>query len=168
MITRKFFINLILLAVFAGLAIFALGKTQLKDKTKWIFILVIVGIFFIVSRKADWAGKIDQALFSPTDIDHSCGDAKVSEDRKTFLKDMAGRIYTDIYNTPLFGHDCSVYTEANALCDEELIYVADYYKKYLTSGVSIYSNLSGWNGEYTLFCDFDTLKAHLSRIGQRS
>lgn len=166
--TRKVIIGLVLLGGFVSLAIFALGRTQLKPRSQITLIIVFALIFWIVMRKGDWTGKIDQALFAPTDIDHSCGEAKVSESRKDYLKDVASRLYDDIYDTSWFGHDCSLYTEANGLCDEELVYVAEYYKKYLTSGTSIYNDLAGWNGEFTVFCSFSPLMQHLSKIGQRS
>lgn len=159
---------MLLFAATMAVAIYLLGRTQVSNKSKWTIIVVLGLVIFIIMRKADWAGKIDQALFAPRDIDHDCGDVKVSEDRKDYLKGVADQIYNDIYNTPITGHSCGIYTEANGLCDEELVYVAEYYKKYLTSGRSIYNDLSGWDGEYTIFCDFDSLKAHLSKIGQRS
>lgn len=151
-----------------GLSVYALGKMNVQARTKLFVLLVIAIAIIFVMRRTDISGKVDQALFAPKDIDHNCVTARITDDRKKFLKDIAGRIYTDIYDTPGTGHDCDLYTEANALCDEELEYVAVYYKQYLSNGVSIYNEWSGWNGEYTLLCDIDAFKAHLARIGQRS
>lgn len=135
-------------------------------RVKLIIIIVALLVLWYVIKQFDLINRIKR-LFEPRFIDYSCnptgGSFRISNDRINYLNGVAQKIYDDIYNTPYSGHNCNIYIEANQLCDEELAYVGQQYRKALTRGISIWTDLGQ---EYTLSCDFDTLRAHLSKVGE--
>lgn len=137
----------------------------MTNKTKLIIIISLLITVVIIFRRTDLWTRIKR-LFLKKYVNYDCkpDSLRVDDDRKQYLEALASKIYSDIYNTSvLFGHDCDVYEEANALCDEELIYVAQHYRKSLTRGISIKSDLET---QFTLACDFDIFIAHLSKVGE--
>lgn len=140
----------------------------MSAKMKFIVIILVIIAIIVIARKTDLINRIKR-LFEPRYIDYNCNptggtkDGRVSNSRIPYLNSMAQQIYDDIHNTPYSGHNCSIYEEANLLCDEELAYVAQQYRKALTRGTSIYSDL---DTQWTIVCDFDTLRAHLAKVGE--
>lgn len=137
-----------------------------SGRTRLVIIIIVAIILYYVIKQFDLINRIKR-LFEPRFIDYSCnptgGTMKIADNRIAYLNNVAQRIYDDIYNTPYTGHDCKLYTEANQLCDEELAYVAQQYRKALTRGLSIYTDL---DSQWTIACDFDSLRAHLSKVGE--
>lgn len=137
----------------------------MSNRTKLILILLIVLVAYIIARRLDLFTKI-RRLFIKKYINYDCipnESGRVSDDRKQFLESVASKIYSDIYNTPYTGHDCTLYESAYDLCDEELQYVAQHYRKALSRGSSIVQDLGE---EFTLVCDFDIFIARLQKIGE--
>lgn len=141
-------------------------KLLIIKHRKIIIITIILIVVFFIARKNWWRVK---ALIQPRVINTENGKTTVSPGREPYLQQLADKIYQDIYDTPVTGHTESLYTEANALSDVELLYLSRYYKRSLTSGVTIYSDLqSEW---FALFgSTYDAVNAlanHLSKIGER-
>lgn len=88
---------------------------------------------------------------------------------KSFIENLADNIYRDIYETPWSGHNSTYYEEANTLSDSDLLYMADYYKEFLTKGVGLFEDMD--NESYTVFTDnffsnaADVMKTRLIQIG---
>lgn len=137
---------------------------MLSARTKMILIIVGIIVLIIIVKRTDLITRI-RRLFTRRYINYDCTptNAKVSDSRIAYLEGIASQIYDDIYNTPYTGHNCTLYQTANALCDEELVYVAQHYRKALSRGTSIVQDLQG---QWTFFCDFDTFIAHLQKVGE--
>lgn len=135
----------------------------IKDNKKIIIVIIVVIVAFFVIR--NYLPQI-KLYFQPKNIDLQPGESvEISETRKRYLESLAGRVYADIYSTSTFtGHDDSVYIEANAVTDNELLYMAGYYKKYLSSGVSMWQDI---DDEAYLIQSPTDLQQHLSKIGER-
>lgn len=130
-------------------------------------IWTIVGlVVFFIARKNWWRVK---ALIQPRVINTENGKTTVSPGREPYLHQLADKIYQDIHDTPFTGHTESLYKEANALSDVELLYLSRYYKRSLTSGDTIYSDLQ--NEWFAIFgSTYDAVNAlanHLSKIGEK-
>ena len=138
----------------------------LSPRAKLILIIVLAIVLVVIVRRTNIIATIKR-WFTPRYIDYNCTPAsatgKVSPDRTAYLDSIAQKIYDDIYNTPYTGHDCTLYQTANALCDEELVYVAEQYRKALSRGTSIVQDLQT---QWTLLCDFDIFIAHLQKVGE--
>ena len=66
----------------------------------------------------------------------------ISDARKGYIEGLAGEMYTDIYSTPFTGHDYEPYQSAKGLFDDEIVYLADFYKNHLASGNSLYNDIN--------------------------
>lgn len=84
-------------------------------------------------------------LFNPSSTNPSpeaVSGEPISNSKKIELEKLAGKLYSDIYSTPLFGHTYSIYKEAANLHDDYLEYLATFYKVYLASGHTLYDDLA--------------------------
>lgn len=125
----------------------------------WIAGIILAIIIFIIIRRNIYKLK---GKFAPRDINL---EKEPSDERKTYLEGLARRLYTDIYDTPFFtGHDGGLYKEADALSDTELLYLSRFYKRYLTLGTSLKSDIdSQW---YPFAGGVTELLTHLQKIGE--
>lgn len=90
----------------------------------------------------------------------------ISESRKTYIEGVAGDIYNDIYYTGYTGHDYTPYTMALGLFDDEIKYMADFYKNHLSSGKSMYKDIdSQW---YTWGNEAEDLMNLLASNGKKN
>lgn len=130
---------------------------------KWILVVIVIIVVYYAIRRNWYTIKF---WFQPRDIDVAPGETtNISSSNEMQLKNLAQRIYTDIYDTPFWGgHNYSVYEEAMALSDSELLFMAKFYRTKLTRGVTLYDDM---NNEVYVFTDLDTaLKSRLSKIGE--
>lgn len=134
----------------------------LQKNWKTILTIIVVIILVIIIYR-NWY-KIKR-LFQGRDLDLEPGEnLNISPERTKYLENLAILIYADIYDTPITGHKSSLYEEANALTDNELLFVSRYYKRQLSSGVWLYDDLE----DEVFASDVDTkLMTHLAKIGER-
>lgn len=136
----------------------------MSNRTKLILIILILIVLVIIIRRTDLLTRIRRLFVKPY-INYNCTPGmRVDPQRYPYLEGLASRLYSDLYDTPvLTGHDCSLYEEANALCDEELQYLAKHYRTALTRGPSLATDIAE---DYSLLCQFDLFIAHLTKIGE--
>lgn len=134
----------------------------IRNNWKWILLLVIALILILYIRR-NWY-KFSH-LFTPRNIDLEPGESEViSEQRKRQIESIAQKLFTDIYNTPYSGHNGDVYKEALSLTDNELLYLAKFYKRSVSGGNTLYADIdSQW---YVWIDSPTTLMARLNKIGE--
>jgi len=115
----------------------ALKKIWNDYQKQIIIILVLVALYLLYNKY----GYRIQRFFNPASSNTS--PIPLTDFRKSQIQEITQKIKADIYNTPLMGHDYTVYESFLSLYDDEMSFGADYYKNYLTSGTSLHSDLSG-------------------------
>lgn len=157
----------------------------LKNKYFWYAVIAII-IFIIIVRQwgniTDWVKKWTQ----PSDVDIEEGEPLVNkavgkeiittkggdvltrkEAKEKQLEFLADEIYKSIYASasyPTFYRD-EVLEQINQVTDTELKYISKYYKKFLTQGVWLYTDI---DSEFMPHTSIDeTVMSRLSKIGQR-
>lgn len=129
-----------------------------KNKETIIKWLIILAVCYIVYK--NWWRV--EGMLKPVSRDNS--PEALSDTRKNSLETIAGEMYNDIYHTPLTGHDYSSYTKIVAMYDNEVIYLADYYKNHLANGNKLYTDInSQW---YTWGNTPNELMTKLSELGK--
>lgn len=139
-----------------------INSAFLQKNWKTILTIIVVAILVIIIYR-NWY-KIKR-LFQSRDLDLEPGEnLNISPERTKYLENLASLIYTDIYDTPFGGHTNKLYEEANALTDNELLFVSRYYKRQLSSGAWLYDDID----DEIFTTSVDTkLMAHLAKIGER-
>ena len=90
----------------------------------------------------------------------------ISDSRKIYIESIAGDLYADIYSTGWTGHDYTPYTVALSFFDDEIKYLADFYKNHLATGNSLYNDIdSQW---YTWGYEAQELMNLLSANGKKN
>lgn len=133
-------------------------------RNKWFWIALIVIILILVARKY-W--HVISRWFQPTDIDLEPGESvKIESGREAELKGVAAELYSDLYDTPASGHNNQLYSNANKLSDNELKFLAKYYRQNLTQGTYLYTDIDeDW---FNPFTNVDSmLMAHLAKVGEK-
>lgn len=67
--------------------------------------------------------------------------ADLPDTQKKYLEDLAGKIRDDIYGINIT-HNMDLYKEGSVLSDVEIDYLAQYYKRNLTNGNSLWQDMS--------------------------
>ena len=112
----------------------------MKNKKLIIGIVIIILVIVLWQRHAWKLGR----LFNPSQRNNS-PEATINDARKEGIEKIANRIYEDIESTPIFGHDYTPYEEALNLYDNEIEYLATYYKTHLNSGSTLWDSIdSQW------------------------
>lgn len=93
---------------------------------------------------------------------------EIVESRKYVIEILAGNLEKDINNTG-WSHDYGLYSTALGLADNEIIYLAQYYRENLSPSESLYDAIGGeW---YTWDWYYEEwpweLQARLADVGQR-
>lgn len=151
-----------------------MGDTVLKFiktyKKEIIIVLTIIILVWFIRR--EW--PVISLWFQPRNITLQPGEnPTISDTRQAYLKNLASLVYTDLNDANIltcipFRVGCvtpSLYTEVNAVTDNELLFLSDYFKQYLSGGTTLYSMLNS-----TDFTDSSTktpLLSHLAKIGER-
>lgn len=135
----------------------------LSFQVKIIVVVAIVIVIWLLWRKFGYKlGQLTQAR----DIQVIPGEiTTLTAQQNSDLKDAAQAIYNDIEDTPFTGHNYEPYTRAQSLTDTELNFLADYYKKYLGGGTSLYRAIDGQY--YITGGEPAKLMARLAAIGKR-
>ena len=111
----------------------------LSFQMKILVIVIIVIIIWLLWRKYGY--KLEQ-LTQARDIQVLPGEVvKLTSIQQSNIKDIGQVIENDINDTPITGHVYDGYTKALALTDTELFFLADYYKKYLGNGTSLWRDI---------------------------
>lgn len=148
--------------------------SSLDIKVKIVIIVAI--ILFLIWFFRSELPKLE-LYFQPRSITLQPGEnVTIADTRKKYIENLANQLYNNIYSTLTDysspdgsllegGHSPELYNEANALTDNELLYLSNYYKQYLSNGNTLYADIGN---EYFFFSDAGTkLQAHLSKIGER-
>lgn len=106
------------------------------------FIVIVIIIILTIYKNWD---KIINVFHKNTIIFEPGESTTIPDLEKRQLESVANSIFSDIYDTPITGHDGDVYKEALALTDNRLAYVNDFYKSKVSGGKSIIYDL---NDEY--------------------
>lgn len=151
---------------------------NLSTRNQIIIIIFIVLILIFLYRRYGYRIK---NLFQPKEINKETiklingqivtvsSQADLPQSQKTYLENLAGRIKKDVKGTNALGYrDSAVYKEAAGLSDVEIDYMASYYKRYLTSGVSMYEDMSDeWLSYFQDNSGFNDLLIKLEKTGNR-
>lgn len=146
----------------------------LKSKQFWIGLAIIILIIIIISQWSNirsWfkkkTQKEDITLTEDEIVRLEEFGSALSNDTKDRLKQLAQLLHSDIYDTPISGHDHDLYTQALNLTDTELKFMAEYYRKYISGGVYLEEDID--NEIFSPFTNIDSrLMAKLSTIGEKS
>lgn len=128
-------------------------------KNKWTWMILLAIIVFFIARKQ--VPRIKR-LFQTADIDLEPGETGfISSDRKDELKIISQMMYDSIYGS----HSNTAYDAALNLSDTELKYTSIYYRRFLTKGVYLFTDVddeifSPWNDRDV------SLMRRLSKIGE--
>lgn len=135
----------------------------LSFQGKLIVVVILILLIWLLWRKF---GYKFQQLTQARDIQLLPGeDSLLTSEQRSNAKDIAQCIYNDIEDTPITGHDYDCYEQALALTDLELNFLADYYKKYLASGKTLYKDI---DSQYYITSGGPAkLMARLAAIGKR-
>ncbi|MBN4061665.1 hypothetical protein JYU20_00525 [Bacteroidales bacterium AH-315-I05] len=146
-------------------------------KNRWFWIAVVILIALILLNKY---GRLIKVWLSPIRGDFQPGG--ITDKRKQELEDLASVAHSAIYSStgnisipipiPAFGYISGgetdveeVLNKINTLNDNELYYVANYYKKSLTKGNSLYKDI---DDEWMPFVNIDEkLMARLTELSRQ-
>lgn len=129
-----------------------------------IALIIIVVIIIVVAVKKS-RSKISQ-LTQASSIVLLPGEPKViPTNRQVEIQAIGRALYKDIEDTPITGHYYYPYTQALQLTDNELDYLASYYKTFLSNGESLFDAID--SNYYVTSSIPQDLMARLAQIGQR-
>ncbi len=146
-----------------AVAILEFFKQLFSNKYFW-YVIVALFLIWLVNRYWD---KI-VAVFQPADIDLLPGETKsISKTRQAELKDFASELYQAIYATQNVGVDYreDKFIEAADLSDNELRFVSKHYRKSLTKGNWLFTDV---DDETMPFSAVDeNLMSRLAKVGEK-
>jgi hypothetical protein len=105
-------------------------KKFLADNKKTI--LIVVGLFLLAFFLKKYWWKVER-FFKPRASENS--PIELTDSRKSQLQAISNAMFQDIENTPFWtGHDYTSYEQTLAVYDDELKYMADYFKNFSSAG----------------------------------
>ncbi len=130
-------------------------------------ILIIIAIILIVYYIYKKTRTKYVELTQPKEIVLLPGESKdISAQKREDIKTIASGIFNDIESTSFWtGHNYDSYEQALLLTDNELAFMADYYKTYLSIGKSLFSEMD--TQIYTTSDIPAKLSTRLATIGKR-
>ena len=158
-------------------AIAAIGQTALtvlKSKWFWIGLVILILLITIIkswSKIRDWIKEKTQK----EDVELTEDEQKrleetgkaLSNKTKADLKGLSQLLYSDIYDTPITGHDSDLYKQSLNLTDSELKFMSKYYKDHISAGVYLFEDID--NEIFSPLTNIDSrLMARLAKIGEKS
>jgi len=153
-------------APIAMAALASAGKTAgVILRSPWFWVAIVALFLFLIGRK--YWHKI-APFFQPSDIEFEPGEpAKVPPAKEAEIKGLAAQLLSDIYDTPVpTGHVHSLYIAANELTDNQLKELSKYYRKQLTQGTYLYTDVD--NEAFAFWTNVDSvLMAHLAKVGEK-
>jgi len=137
-----------------------------KNNQKMIIKGIVIGVIVYLVYKNWWRISALLKPKAPNISPHTQDGNGISDSRKTYIESIASDLYTDIYSTGYTGHDYTPYTVALSFFDDEIIYLADFYKNHLAGGNSLYNDIdSQW---YTWGNEASDLMNLLSANGKQN
>jgi hypothetical protein len=132
----------------------------IQNKYFWIGLFAIVAIIYISSNTYRL-----KRLFQGKNVDLEEGESKgLTEAKKNKIEKIGEEIKLDIYDTSWLGHNYTPYEKALDMTDQEIVYLAEHYKSYLSEkGNSLYDDID--SQYYVTNRAPAELKARLSNIG---
>lgn len=138
----------------------AAGAVALRlVKNKWFWIILGAIILILIIRK-NW--RYIRAWFSPSKGDFT--GAPINPERKAWLESRAEELHKYLSQWGFTSDTDSVLKEIQNVNDDELLYLAKYYKSALTRGNSLYVDID--NKWMPFYGSDEKLLARLSKIGQ--
>lgn len=129
-------------------------------------IVIVVAIILIVYYFYNKTKTKFVELTNPHEIVLLQGESStITPQRQSEIKLIGQNIFNDIEDTPFTGHNYDVYNQALSLTDNELNYLADYYKQFLSIGKSLWSEI---DSQYYVTSGIPAkLQTRLATIGKR-
>ncbi len=152
-------------APIAMAALASAGKTAgVILRSPWFWIAIVILILFLIGRK--YWHRI-APFFQSSDIELEPGEpVKPPPAKEAEIKGLASQLYSDIYDTPITGHTTSLYIDANNLTDTQLKVLSKYYRKQLTQGTYLYTDVD--DEVFAFWTSVDSvLMAHLAKVGEK-
>ncbi len=146
----------------------------LKSKWFWIGLGILIILIIVVNQWSNIRGWIKRKT-QKQDIDLTPdekilvaeGKKPLTDAKEAYLKSLAQLLHSDIYDTPITGHNSDLYIETNGLSDTELRFMSEYYRKYITKGEYLATDID--NEIYSPFTNIDSLiMARLAKVGEKS
>ena len=146
----------------------------LKSRWFWIGLGILIILIVVVNqwsnirswyRRKTQKGDID---LTPEEKELLAkGKEPLTDEKEAGLKALAQLLHSDIYDTPITGHNSSLYIQAKELSDTELKFMAKYYREYITKGTYLETDID--NEIYSPFTNIDSLlMARLAKVGEKS
>jgi len=159
--------------------------TLLRNKFFWYAVIAII-VLIIIIRQWSNIRELIKKWTQPSDINIEAEEPLVNKEigseiittkggetltrkeaKEKQLKLLADEIYKSIYSSvsyPTFYRD-EILEQINRITDTELEYLSKYYKKFLTQGVWLYTDI---DNEFMPHTSIDeTIMSRLSKIGQK-
>lgn len=146
----------------------------LKNKWFWIGLGILIILIIVINQWSNIRSFIKRKT-QKEDIDLTPeekvliaeGKKPLTDKREAYLKQLAQLLHSDIYDTPITGHNSSLYIEAKGLSDTELKFMAKYYRVYITKGEYLAQDID--DEIYSPFTNIDSLlMARLAKVGEKS
>jgi hypothetical protein len=134
----------------------------LKSKIFWYIVIGLILFFFIKKRYNIWRLKASNTFIKDRDyqVDET---GNVIAVRKEEMENLAQKLYTEIYGWgSWFNSDNDIYEEVYALNDQDLEFMAKYYKNYITRGNTLYEDITS---EYVVSSINEQIAARLLALG---
>jgi len=119
----------------------SLGTFFIKYKRQIIIGLLILTILIIIRRNWYKIGQFFKPKAPSLIDDEGQGSTPLTQEQLNKIYGIAGKLYNDIYETGWTGHTYEPYGLALTLTDRELLELARYYKRNLSNGNSLYSDI---------------------------
>lgn len=147
---------------------------SLDIKYQVLIIIVILLLIFFIWRK--YGTKI-RNLFQRKEITSKTvtlqdgtvvtlsNISDIPQKQRAYLEDLAGEIKRDIHlSGGNLSHEVVLYKEASSLSDVEIDYLAQYYKRNLTNGTSLYEDMDNEAEAFCYYQDCSGWKLLITRL----
>lgn len=146
----------------------------LRNRQFWIGFGILILIIILINQWGnigDWYKRKTQTKdidLTPEEKERLIKTGKaLSNSTKNSLEELAQLLHSDIYDTPILGHDSDLYTRSMNLSDTELKFMAKYYRENISKGVYLEEDID--NEIYSPFTNIDSrLIARLAKVGEKS
>lgn len=137
---------------------------------KWFWIILGAIILLIILRK--YGGSVIQSLknlISPENIDFAPGEPVIlSKQREEEIRAIGDLISADIEDTPVGSRNVAAYEAANALTDNELKFLAKYYKTLDSDEYGLWKAIDSETYYFSAATEANKLKSRLAKIGYKA
>lgn len=137
-----------------------------------ILLLLILLVYYLVKKYSSWFKDKFQSSDinykdgeTPNNPGYTVGAGNVTQGQ-SILKELAQRLYNDIYDTPVVTpRDQDAYYQVYALSDADLKYLSQYYREILTKDTWLYEDMD--DEVYAPLYKASDIMTRLSKIGEK-